>query len=379
MANGRHSPVPLLPSWVEAPTQAEGSIDPLGYSAKADEIAAKILPGVTVQTTRARYLSFLCWAVGKCGKKDREIDRWEIALSVGEYLRHGRSTECSYFGPNLLHRAQYRGSDGVPKQLHVQTARILYSGLLRSCGLITDNRELTPLGEKLADCFDKCTPKTLPATVAHCRKMPCLSQAGAIERRYLRQALIGQGTDRPPDSETRLKTFKSVGTLKWKRVWSGSHTDLIKLYLEESKPKDDVTADLVEAATFELHALPLTRLFLALYNNEQIPGVIPAHPRFLAFEIPREQPAMLAGVAAHLREAEKRRSLPVGLQTPITVGRLKDFVLERHREAKADDPWVDENWRQLRRNLMPAALPGVHAYRLSAFASLLVDIGEIRR
>jgi hypothetical protein len=156
-----------------------------------------------------------------------------------------------------------------------------------------------------------------------------------------------------------------------------SHKGLIQLYLDEPKSKDAVTTDLIEAATFELHALPLTHLFLVLYNNERMPAAIPAHPRFCAFEIPREQPAMLGGVAAHLRDAEKRCSLPAALQTPITVPRLKDFALERHREAKADDPWVDENWRQLRRNLMPAALPGVHAYRLSAFASLLADLGEI--
>jgi hypothetical protein len=207
--------------------------------------------------------------------------------------------------------------------------------------------------------------------------MPCLSESGAIEKRYLRQALIGQSKDRPPDSETRLKTFKSVGKSRWKCVRGGSHTELLKLYLDEQKSKDDVTADLVGAATFELHALPLTRLFLAFYNNERVPAAIPARPRFHAFEIAREQPAMIGGVASHLREAEKRSSLPPGLQRPITVGRLKDFVVDRHREAKADDPWVDESWHQLRRNLMPARLPGVHAYRLSAFASLLADIGEI--
>ena len=150
------------PSWVEPSLDEPGSIDPLGYQTEADHIAEELLPGVTVQTRRARYLSFLCWAMDLTGNNPAEIDRWEIALSLGEYLRHKGDTICSYLGILLLKQRNPDPRDRVPARLHQQTARALYSGLLRSCGLASEKGNLTPLGMKLAWEFGKKMPGTRP-------------------------------------------------------------------------------------------------------------------------------------------------------------------------------------------------------------------------
>ena len=120
-----------LPSWVELPPSEPGSIDPLGYQAEVDRISDTILPGVTVLTRRARYLCFLCWAIKRTGNNPAEIDRWEIALSVGEFLRHQDGKECSYLGVGLLRQRNIKRGDIVPQKLHKLKARTSYSGLLR--------------------------------------------------------------------------------------------------------------------------------------------------------------------------------------------------------------------------------------------------------
>jgi hypothetical protein len=86
-----------LPAWVAHPEMQPGSIDPLGYQAEVDEISNRILPGVTVFTTRVRYMSFLCWAYREARGDDSMIDRWEVALSAGEFSRHkgGDDKKCS--------------------------------------------------------------------------------------------------------------------------------------------------------------------------------------------------------------------------------------------------------------------------------------------
>ncbi len=109
---------PWRPSWVEPSPDEPGSTDPLGYQAEADRIAEELLPGVTVQTRRARYLSFLCWAMDHTGNKPAEIDRWEIALSTGEYLRPKCNATCSYLGSLLLKQRNHAPGDRVPVRLH---------------------------------------------------------------------------------------------------------------------------------------------------------------------------------------------------------------------------------------------------------------------
>jgi len=370
-----YAPIRHLPLWVKAPMQIEGSIDPLGYSVESDALAALLLPGVTVQTSRARYLSFLCWAIQKCGNDQRAIDRWEIALSVGEHLRHGKDTSCSFLGSGILNQRQYPLNDPLPRQLHVQSARLLYSGLARSCGLIQDNRGLSSTGAKLAKYFAHSVLASLPKKLSKCAGMPCLSEIGANEAKYLYRALF----EDTKDGEARLATYKAVGKTGWRLVQKAGRKELLKQYLAPPSSGDNSAAFLHEAAILELEALPLTRLFLELYNDRTFTGVIPSKAPFNAFVIRTTRNGLLSDLAAHLRKAKNLgRDISNELQDPLTFSRVKASILQKHREvAKPDDPWVSDNWEQRRRGLMPSQPPDVHLYRLEAFSSLLADIGEI--
>ena len=205
--------------------------------------------------------------------------------------------------------------------------------------------------------------------------MPCLSEMSMREARYLYRALF----EDTKDGETRLATFRSVGKKGWRLVQNTSRQQLLKQYLAPPLRGDRTAILLHAAAVFELEALPLTRLFLELYNDRNFTGVIPSKARFNAFTIRTTPDGLLSDLAAHLRAAKLLgRKLSDKLQDPLTFDRVKAFILQRHREvAKPDDPWVDDHWEQLRRGLMPNQPPEVHLYRLAAFSSLLADIQEI--
>ena len=55
--------------WVLADPSRKRAVDPLGMGAQADQLADLLLPQLSVATTRARYFSFLCWAVRKSAGK----------------------------------------------------------------------------------------------------------------------------------------------------------------------------------------------------------------------------------------------------------------------------------------------------------------------
>lgn len=362
-----------LPFWVEPSPTEPGSIDPLGYLAQSDRIAEQLLPGVTVQTSRARYLSFLCWAIQKTGDDPNAIDRWEVALSVGEHRRHGNGEAelCKFFGSRLLKQRQLEDKDPLPKRLHVQTARLLYSGLLRSCGLYDGPAVLSELGKKLAEDFGRHMPRSLPSKVGRCDVMPCLSNISMREEKYLCDGLLQANAD----AERRAYSFSEIGRRAWKGVRNEGAAWLLAQYIKS--PGRNASAPAVylhEGAKLELQALPLTRLFLLLYQSR---GKIRGQLRpgsFRAFQIGASTEHLLADLAAHLRRAQA-----LGEETPpLTLAGLKRWVLTRHRqEAKPEAPWVDENWHVLRPGLQPQHPPGIHGYRLEAFSSLMADLRKI--
>jgi len=361
-----------LPRWVEPPVFEQGSIDPLGYLARREQIADALLPGVTVATLRARYLSFLCWAIKKTGNKPTEIDQWEIAISVGEYLRHSASqSECNYLGINLLKKRNLTFYDPTPKRLHIQTARMLYAGLLKSCEFVDSNDQLTKTGEKLADLFDKHMPRAFPSKVRGCRDLPCLSNISRKEQYLLKEALLEGSFE---SAQRRWKTFKEIGKRRMRQIKQNGVKPLLSEYLEKPIGSNgSVGALLQKAALLELRAVPLTHFFLKLYLTEgTFKGRIYKTNNLRAFEIREDESGLLKDVSAHLRKARKYKIDDI----PLNFEKLKDYVLQLHRKAKADNPWVDAKWRILRRGLAPKTI-SIHSYRLPAFASLLSDIGMI--
>jgi hypothetical protein len=304
-----------LPSWVAPPEMQPGSIDPLGYQTEVDNISNQILPGVTVFTTRIRYLSFLCWAHRETGGNDSLIDRWEVALSAGEFFRHKSDAEktCSFLGSLLLKQASPDPRDRLPVRLHTPPARIRYKSLLRSCGLIDDRGELREAGEDLAEIFGRNMPKNIPKTIGGCRNMPCLSGVGRLESRWLRGAFLRDGS---PGAERRLATFKEIGKPLLREVLkTGSVRPVLETYLDSKKERESDTARMLHrAAIIELEAFPLTSLFHFLYENGALQRTILPKQKSLRSPYILKNPksdldGFLQDMVNHLSKAERLRNL----------------------------------------------------------------------
>ena len=170
--------------------------------------------------------------------------------------------------------------------------------------------------------------------------------------------------------------FREIRIPQWRRT-GGDAASILRAYLPRPTGQQVGTpaAALHEAARLELHALPLTLLFLHLYRqNGVLPGSLPRQSAFRAFRVEREPPRLLEDLAAHLRQAERLGAEPIPMSAPA----IKDYVLRRHRRvAKPDAPWVSEDWITLRHGLTPRQAPGVHSYRLSAIFRLAKDVGEV--
>src|SRR6516162_6504799 len=73
--------------WVVADPSRERAVDALGMGAQADRLADLLLPHLSVLTRRARYFSFLSWAVRKSADST-SIHRLEAQLAFEEAARH---------------------------------------------------------------------------------------------------------------------------------------------------------------------------------------------------------------------------------------------------------------------------------------------------
>ena len=141
---------------------------------------------------RARYLSFLCWAMDKTGNDSASIDRWEVALALGEHFRHGSDDKCGFLGSRLIKSRNPARGDSTPRQLHVQTARVLYKGLLRSCGLVDGQAQSLsrqvgswPNDLRPAACPDGCRGALSIAIRCHAFPKPALwSSATFVARSW---------------------------------------------------------------------------------------------------------------------------------------------------------------------------------------------------
>lgn len=364
-------------------------MDPLGYQGEVDRIANLLLPGVTVNTQRIRYLSFLCWAIRMTDNRPALIDLWDMALSVGEYQRDHESP-CRFIGSNkCLEKAEeLRPGNRLRKRpLLDLTARKRYLGLARETGLVISqgqNIRLTELGEVVANEFGKGCPRKLPARVSGCLQMPCLSE---MTKRELAQLHVGLLTDMSDSARKRLATFRHIKKIIHQRYslasegTDGADSGLVKDILRHFlyvRGDDDCTRALHEAAVLELEALPLSRLFIFYYKGNRFTQIrlIPNARLARPFSMPdpaQDAQGFLKSLATHLVLAE-RMGRP---RFPLNLPDLLNGILRQHQEAKPDGPWVDENWRALRTGLAPQAAASLHGYRFGPFASLLSDLGAI--
>lgn len=196
----------ILPNWVEPDPLRSRAVDALGLQAVADRLADRLLPGLSVLTTRARYFTFLCWARQKTGSdlNERAIHRFEVALAITEHELHGLAenpddgdNSCSFVGSRNIKGLYDSLKDSNlsrldPRSVYTTPAWRQYRPALVNLGLIEDNSRfsLSRAGEEAAKAFWKKVRYKGPAI----RRLPrsaCLSEiyASKEERRILKNCL----------------------------------------------------------------------------------------------------------------------------------------------------------------------------------------------
>jgi hypothetical protein len=395
---------PLVPNdirlkWVLADPASERAVDPLGMGTQADQIADLLLPQLSVATTRARYFSFLCWAVRKSSGVSAPmiaIHRLEAELALGEARRHhgeppqacpgviGRTRAASYLEEH----------DGKaperPERLYKNTAFATYRPAMRALGLLVPSRSpaLTDAGKRLAIAFDQSRGRN-----------PCLGDISAAEKVTLRVLL---GLDYRKQSALavaparRRATFEAVGQAL------GPDQDAASVLEQNAhigRRPTDVAIALQRAFVWELLSCGLTLAFSMLLAEQRTRPIV----RALKQELGRQphRPALgplsadhqdsAGDVVALLRAAthfqpEKLALDPWPGRLAARLVRERDphgflrELAERHRMAKPEGPWIALAADKVqilapKKSLSFEVRP--RTYRLDAFNQLLRDLRMI--
>ncbi len=367
--------------------------------AQADRIADRLLPDLSVQTTRARYLSFLCWAVEKSEGSPTpmlSIHRVEAQLALEE-ARHHRddpADEC----PGVVGRTKALGylnendwkQPARPERLYKNTAFATYRPLMRALGLLGRDRaiKLTPEGKKLASAFKQ----------ARGRARRCLSDISSSERVMIRGLL---GLDYRKQSrlsvraERRRSTYETVHTPLRS---SDSSADILERYAEVRPRWSDVEKHLHQAFAWEVLSLGLTLAFSMLLNEQRMGPVVrslraalskrPRRPPLDQLSLRPDGASSGDHVVAFLREAMRLQLDALGLDPgPLRIAErlvqerdpvdLLHRLVDRHRMVKSDAPWISLAADKIqvlapKKNLAFQVRP--RSYRLDAFAQLLRDL-----
>lgn len=231
-----------LPGWLARGSAPVGSRDPLGTQARSVANADALLPGLSVHTSRARYYSFLCWALGQAERLPpmRRLDgvhRLERLQALLEALLHrdGPDAGCSFIGRRLAKRYVNEQSGSLwelpSKILKSQTshgALRLYRSSLGDLGLVEEEPlgestlglVLTERGRKLGERYGRSVSENLiqwalgdgearrkEASLLEYAGDLCLSaRIDGFERRYLVTALFAE-------SESAIRRAETVRNL----------------------------------------------------------------------------------------------------------------------------------------------------------------------
>lgn len=387
--------------WVLADPASERAVDPLGMGAQADQIADLLLPQLSVATIRARYFSFLCWAVRKSSGVSAPmtaIHRREAELALGEARRH--HDEPAQACPGVIGRTRAASyleeHDGKlparPERLYKNTAFATYRPAMRALGLLASSRSpvLTDEGKRLANAFDK----------SRGRKSPCLGEISAAEQVPLR-VLFGLDYRRKQSALTvaparRRATFEAVG-----KCLGHDHdaASVLEQYAQIGRRPSDVAIALQRAFVWELLSCGLALAFSMLLAEQRMRPIVRAlkqelrrQPRRPALgPLSADHPDSAGNVVALLRAAthfhpEKLALDPwpgklaarlVNKRDPD--GFLRDLV-ERHRIAKPEGQWIALAAGKVqilapKKSLSFQTRP--RTYRLDAFNQLLRDLQMI--
>jgi hypothetical protein len=386
--------------WVAADPDRERAVDALGLGAQADRIADYLLPGLSVQTRRARYLSFFCWAIKRTdSQRDqlKAIHRLEAELACEE--AEGHRDEPPSACPDVVGRQRARqhllshewSYPQRPELLYKNMAFAAYRPLMRAVGLVLPGRRLalTSAGIALGAEYQK----------SRGAKPRCLGGIGAKECTRLRLLLgldfrASQSLD--ASSTRRRATYVELASLIEK---GAIPTDILQRYAEVSTRASESAHALHRAFAWEVQSLGLTLAFAMLLDagaigpvSKRLGKALSAASTWHGLRVlaPADDGAA-AQVVALLRRAHRFKLADLGLDRypgmlveQLVVKRdIKGFligVLERHRQSKLGEAWVALEGGELRvltpkKNL--DLQPRARTYRLDAFAQLTADLGLV--
>lgn len=398
-----------IPTWVEADPAREISIDALGLSSQADQLADALLPDVSVLTRRARYLSFLPWAISKTAKannQELEIHRLEAKLALWAAKPHGKDSEDdnSKCCQGLVGRQTalfYRRDNAWKNPLHPEnlfknTAFRAYRSLLRSIHLIDDSSGktiLTPEGKNVALAYG-----------SHARGgCACMSDISKEEISLIKNAL-GFDWRRATDSLNAEKRRATV--IELNKYFSRDCLNLVNILSRyDKKPrsvKNTVHSILHKAFVWELLSLGLNLAFVCLLKDMNIKPFTARLKKALAgrpsvpplsesdyFRADHEDTART--VVALLRHGCSLQPGKLGLQTKVELlakslldnspKNFLDELINRHETIKGTEAWIalqDTSSGKLKRLSPPQKnTPNkveLHAYRLDAFIEFGWDL-----
>jgi hypothetical protein len=415
----------VLPNWVEADPLRSRATDALGLQVIADRLADRLLPGLSVLTTRARYFTFLCWARARVGRDhdERGIHRWEVVLALAEATlsdddpEHGE--RCAFVGSRKVKGIPHDRAPPDPRQVYKVPAWRAYRASMIALGLIqgAPRFSLTEVGAYAAKRFQAAV-RARGTPIRPLPERACLSRVSGYERRLLRD-LLGIAHRGPiganvTDARTRRAAF--AREVKWifRRDRLSPETVLPRYEGLQAKRLDEPGATLRVAAIWERLSLGLNTLFTVWVQAIEAGRSEAAErklARLLASRVPTGELAdvdltdherALATAVASLRHAVHRHDdlagrgvvLPgaewfalardlVGKRLPLRARVADTFerLLARHLVAKGDDAWVRRNGDVLELSREPGkgwtvpARVRLHAYRMSAFHSLAHDLG----
>jgi hypothetical protein len=391
----------IIPSWVEPNPAREVALDALGLSLQADQLADKLLPNLSVLTRRARYLSFLPWAVSKtstAANPEREIHRLEAQLALHEAKLHDEDPkQCKGIVGRSVAQAYLRESGGnapaQPEALYKSTAFRAYRPLLYAIHILEGKTRptLTPEGKEIAAAYGSAA-RGRPA---------CLSKISDTEKRLLRKALgFDLRVKTTLRGEGRRATLKELKRFGREEFHPGR---VLPFYAARKQNTNNVAFLLHKAYVWEVLSLGLNLAFVCVLNDMKIapfaarlkkarqgrPVVPPLTENFTVEndDAPDDAPRH---VVALLRHACALRPSEIGLQKSAedlakcllddSPSAFLDKLIERHEVIKGGDAWVQRfgNNGTLRRLASPRKkLPDrapVHPYRLSAFYELGEDL-----
>lgn len=384
--------------WVLPDPTRERSVDPLGTGAVAERIAARLVPGFSSQTSRARYLSLLCAAVRRAegsGRALAMIHGVEAELAVDEAIHHREEGVDAC--PGIIGRQRARAElakldwqrPSRPERLYKSTAFAIYRPLLRSLGLLSRSRvpTLTSSGEVLARAYP-------PLNASKERR--CLSAITNLERSLLYGPLGLDGrASHAPESVLALR----CATYAHLRLTGADAAEtVLKRHARISRRESSVGRLLHTAYAWETVSVGLLLGFKLLASERcvssvahALTGALARRPAIISFDRAVESSEFANETVALLRESMRlKNSLPAGCEQHLGIARLlledrkpSAFLrqlMDRHRQAKGGDAWLRLNGDRVEVLATGKNLdfrPRPRSYRLDAYMQFLRDIKKL--